>query len=118
MGAENAGRVIVSYGESEQKPDITQIQSNVQDGYFSSIFELVQKQIMSGHKIIDGSLIGLPNPGGFTSSAEQLETTYKLFMNTSIKPLQNFINRELKPVIQLIYPDQEISLVIEQNQIL
>ena len=30
----------------------------------------------------------------------------------------HIINRELKPVIQLIYPDQEISLVIEQNQIL
>jgi hypothetical protein len=73
---------------------------------------------MSGHKIIDGSLIGLPNPGGFTSSAEQLETAYKLFMSTSIRPLQNFINRELEPVIQLIYPDETISLVIEQNQIL
>jgi hypothetical protein len=119
MGPENAGRVIVSYGESEQKPDITQIQSNVESGYFSNIFELVQKQILSGHKIIDGSLIGLPNPGGFTSSADQLETSYKLFMNTTIKPLQNFINREIQPLVELIHPDeQQISLVIEQNQIL
>jgi len=118
MGAENAGRVIVSYGESEQKPEITQIQSSVEDGYFSSIFELVQKQIMSGHKIIDGSLIGLPNPGGFTSSAEQLETAYKLFMNTSIKPIQNFVNRELKQVLGLMYPNEEINLIIEPNQIL
>lgn len=118
MGAENAGRVIVSYGESEQKPDITQIQSSVEDGYFSSIFELVQKQIMSGHKIIDGSLIGLPNPGGFTSSADQLETAYKLFMNTSIKPIQNFVNRELKQVLGLMYPNEEINLIIEPNQIL
>jgi phage portal protein BeeE len=118
MGSENAGRVIVSYGESEQKPDITQIQSSVQDGYFSSIFDLVQKQIMSGHKIIDGSLIGLPNPGGFTSSADQLETAYKLFMSTSIKPIQTFMNRELKPILELMYPGQEISLVIEQNNII
>ena len=56
--------------------------------------------------------------GGFTSSADQLETTYKLFMNTSVRPLQNFMNRELQPIIELIYPDQQISLVIEQNQIL
>jgi hypothetical protein len=118
MGPENAGRVIVSYGESEQKPDITQIQSNVESGYFSNIFELVQKQILSGHKIISPSLIGLPEAGGFSSQAEQLETSYKLFMNTSIKPLQNFMNRELKPILELIHPDQEISLVIEQNQIL
>jgi hypothetical protein len=39
-------------------------------------------------------------------------------MSTSIKPLQNFINRELTPIIQLIHPDEEVALVIEQNQIL
>jgi phage portal protein BeeE len=117
-GAENTGRVIVSYGESEQKPEITQIASTVENGYFSGIFDLVQRQIMSGHKIISGSLIGLPEPTGFSSSAEQIETSYKLFMSTSIKPIQTFINRELKPVIELMNPGQEISLVIEQNQIL
>ena len=117
-GAENTGRVIVSYGESEQKPEITQIASTVENGYFSGIFDLVQRQIMSGHKIISGSLIGLPEPTGFSSSAEQIETSYKLVMSTSIKPIQTFINRELKPVIELMYPGQEISLVIEQNQIL
>jgi len=117
-GAENTGRVIVSYGESEQKPEITQIASTVETGYFSGIFDLVQRQIMSGHKIISGSLIGLPEPTGFSSSAEQIETSYKLFMSTSIKPIQTFMNRELKPVIELMYPGQEISLVIEQNQIL
>jgi hypothetical protein len=117
-GAENTGRVIVSYGESEQKPEITQIASTVETGYFSGIFDLVQRQIMSGHKIISGSLIGLPEPTGFSSSSEQIETSYKLFMSTSIKPIQTFMNRELKPVIELMYPGQEISLVIEQNQIL
>jgi phage portal protein BeeE len=118
MGSSNTGRVVVSYGDESEKPEITQIQSNVEQGYFSNIFELVQKQIMSGHKIIDGSLIGLPNPGGFTSSAEQLETAYKLFMNTSVKPMQTFINREIEPLIGLIYPNEEISLIIEPNQIL
>ena len=67
---------------------------------------------------ISGSLIGLPEPTGFSSSSEQIETSYKLFMSTSIKPIQTFINRELKPVIELMNPGQEISLVIEQNQIL
>lgn len=113
-----SGSVIVSFGEAEQKPEITQVPSQVEDGYFSSIFELVQKQIMSGNKIIDGSLIGLPNPGGFTSSADQLDTAFKLFMSTCINPLQRQMNRELQPIIELIYPGQEISLVIEQNTII
>ena len=56
QGSENAGRVIVSYGDSSEKPDITQISSNLQQGFYSEVFELVQKQILSGHKIVDGSL--------------------------------------------------------------
>lgn len=117
QGSENAGRVIVSYGDSNEKPDITQISSNLQQGFYSEVFELVQKQILSGHKIVDGSLIGLPNPGGFSSSADQLQTAYQLFLKTSINPLQTFMNRELKDVFELIYPGQEIDLTITQQNI-
>jgi len=118
QGSENAGRVIVSYGDSNEKPDITQIASNLQQGFYSEVFELVQKQILSGHKIVDGSLIGLPNPGGFSSSADQLQTAYQLFLRTSINPLQTFMNRELKDVFELIYPGQEIDLTITQQNII
>lgn len=118
QGAENAGRVIVSYGDSSEKPEITQIQSNLQQGFYSEVFELVQKQILSGHKVVDGSLIGLPNPGGFTSSADQLQTAYQLFLKTSILPIQTFLNRHLKEVLQLMYPNEEINLVITQQNII
>lgn len=118
QGSENAGRVIVSYGDSNEKPDITQISSNLQQGFYSEVFELVQKQILSGHKIIDGSLIGLPNPGGFTSSADQLQTAYSLFLKTSINPLQTFMNRHLSEVFKLIYPSEQIDLTIIQPNII
>lgn len=118
MGADNANRVIISYGEEGQKPDITQIQTNVEDGYFSSIFELVQHQILCGHNIPDASIIGLPQRTGFSSSADQLETGFKLFLSTSIYPTQKFLNRELKPIFELIYPNQEIDLTIIQNNII
>ena len=118
QGAENAGRVIISYGESEQKPEITQIQTNVEDGYFSSIFELVQRQIMSGHKIIDGSIIGLPSPQGFSSSADQLTTSYNLFLSTTIKPFQKYLIGELDNIVKLIHLDENVDLKIIQNKIL
>jgi hypothetical protein len=79
---------------------------------------LVQHQILAGHNIPDPSIIGLPSRTGFSSSAEQLETAFNIFMNTSIIPTQKFLNRELEPLVQLIYPGEEISLVIEQNRLL
>lgn len=117
-GSQNAGRIIVSYGGESGKPEITQITPTMQTGGYSEIFALVRENILAGHKIVDGSIIGLPNPTGFNSSADQLETTFKLFMNTSVKPLQEFLIRELEPVVQLIYPDEQVKLEITQNQIL
>lgn len=117
-GSQNAGRIIVSYGGESGKPEITQISPTMATGGYAEIFALVRENILAGHKIVDGSIIGLPSPTGFNSSAEQLETTFRLFMNTSIKPLQEFIIREIEPVVQLIYPGEEIKLSIEQNNIL
>jgi len=117
-GSSNAGRIVVSYGGEGMKPEITQITPTMQTGGYAEIFDLVRENILAGHKIVDGSIVGLPNPTGFNSSAEQLETTYKLFMNTSIKPTQEFMIRELQPIIQLMYPNEAINLEIQQNQIL
>ena len=115
-GAHNAGRIIVSYGETA--PKIEQITPTMQTGGYAEIFGLVRENILSGHQIVDPSLIGLPSPTGFSSQSDQLKTAYQLFMNTTIIPMQEFIIRELKPLIQLIYPEQQITLEIEQNQII
>jgi len=118
VGSEKSGRVIVSYGDSSEKPDITQITSNLQQGFYSEVFELVQHQILAGHNIPDGSIIGLPQRTGFSSSADQLETAFQIFMNRTIIPTQKFINRELEPLVELIYPGEDISLQIQQNSLL
>lgn len=117
MGADNANKVILTFSDDpNSKPDITQLNRNVTEGYFTDIFELIQRQILSGHRIIDGSLIGLPAPTGFANQAEQLQEAYKIFMNTCIGPIQTFLIRELTPIIQLLHPDEEVVLEIIDNQ--
>jgi len=117
-GSENAGQMIVSFSDETNGPEITQIQTNANDQYYSAIFEQIQKQILSGHKITDPSLIGLPTGSGFSSQAEQLETAFKLFLNTTIKPIQNELIEHLEGLVDMMYPDEEINLEIIQNQIL
>jgi len=115
-GSANAGRIVVSYGGESGRPEITQISPTMQTGGYAEIFALVRENILAGHKIVDGSIIGLPSPTGFSSAADQLETTYKLFMNTSVKPMQEFLLKELDPIVQLMYPNEEVKLQINQNQ--
>jgi hypothetical protein len=39
-------------------------------------------------------------------------------MNTTVKPMQEFIVGQLNDVIQLMYPNETVDLTIEQNQTL
>jgi hypothetical protein len=118
-GSSNAGKMIVSFSDgAEGVPEITQIGSNLQQGFYQEVFELVQRQILSGHKIPDGSLIGLPAPTGFNSSADLLETSHKLFLKTSIQPVQKFLIRELTPIVELVNPGVDVNLEIIQNTII
>ena len=108
---------IAIYGDEGQKPDITQITPTLTQGGYAEIFALVRENILSGHQIPDPSLIGLPTGSGFSSQADQLLTAYNLFMRTTILPMQEFLIRELRGPIQLLYPNQEINLEINQNSI-
>ena len=117
-GSESAGNIIVSFSETDNGPEITTINPTTNDQYYSAIFEQIQKQILSGHKITDPTLIGLPQPSGFSSQADQIETSFRLFLNTTIKPIQNELLDGLYPIVDLLYPDETIELEIIQNNIL
>ena len=116
-GSQAAGKIIVSFSEPDNGPEITTINPTSNDQYYSTIFESVQKQILSGHKINSPSLIGLPDPSGLASQAEQITTSFGVFLNTTIKPIQNELISNLYPIIKLMFPDEEPDLQIIQNNI-
>ena len=117
-GAQAAGKIIVSYSEPDNGPEITTLNPTTNDQYYSAIFESVQKQILSGHKITSPSLIGLPDPSGLASQADQIETSFGVFLNTTIKPIQNELIDGMYPVMKLMFPDETVDLEIIQNNIL
>ena len=118
-GAEGAGRTMVSFSDGgELAPQITQIPTNTHDGYYTEIFDLTTRQILSGHKVSSGLLIGLNNGGGLGSNADEIKNSFQLFLNTTIKPIQDELIGQLNPIIKLLYPNQQINTDIIQNQIL
>lgn len=118
-GAEGAGRTMVSFSDgSEYAPQITQIPTNNHDGYYTEIFDLTTRQILSGHKISSGLLVGLNNGGGLGSNADEIKNSFELFLNTTIIPIQDDLTAQLKPVLKLLSPQKEINTTIIQNQIL
>jgi hypothetical protein len=114
--AENGGRTMVSFSQGvDEKPEITQIQTNTHDGYYSEIFDLNQRTILSGNKVSSGLLIGLPSAGGFSSNADELAVASNHFLQTTIIPIQDVVVSQLQPVFDMLNPQADMTIKVEQK---
>lgn len=114
--AENGGRTMVSFSQGpDEKPEITQIQTNTHDGYYSEIFDLNQRTILSGNKVSSGLLIGLPGAGGFSANADELAVASNHFLQTTIIPIQDVVFNQIQPVLDMLNPQTDMTIKVEQK---
>ena len=115
-GAENGGRTMVSFSMgNDEKPEITQISTNTHDGYYSEIYELNQRTILSGNKVSSGLLVGLPGAAGFSANADELAVASNHFLQTTIMPIQDTVLSQLQPVVDMLSPVEDKTINVEQK---
>jgi hypothetical protein len=70
----NAGRPIISFNESKElSPEITQIQTSGNDGYYAAIYDDVLRSILSAHRVSSGELYGISTAGKLGSRNEIID---------------------------------------------
>ena len=93
-GARNSGKVMVFFSNGKDlAPDIESIEANQLDEAFVVTQEMIVKNIAFAHTL-DPVLMGISSPGALGQS-QQLETAYKIFDNTFVKPNQAKLNNVL-----------------------
>lgn len=114
-GSSNAGNLMyIDVDAPENAPVITPIPQNGADGYYVAINDMVSQKILSAHRITSPALLGIKENTGLGNNAEELETAYRLFLNTVVLPLQ----QEILSVFEVIlgYNYQDITLgVLQKN---
>jgi len=84
----NAGRPIISFNESKElSPEITQIQTSANDGYYQAIYTDIQQSILSAHRISTGELFGISTAGKL-GSKDEIATHIFYVRKTVIQPYQ------------------------------
>jgi hypothetical protein len=84
----NAGRPIISFNESKELgPEITQIQTSANDGYYQAIYEDIVRTILSAHRVSSGELYGISTAGKLGSRAEIVDHS-EYFRKMVIQPYQ------------------------------
>ena len=116
VGAENGGRIMVSFSQgNEEKPEITQLSTSTHDGYYTEMFELNQRTILAGNKVSSGLLVGLPGAAGFSANADELAVASNHFLETTIKPIQQTVESQLQPVLDLLNPQADMTINVNQK---
>jgi hypothetical protein len=91
-GTSNAGNMLyMDVADPSLKPDITPIPQNGADDYYTTLNDVVSQKILTSHRITSPMLLGIKSNVGLGSNAEEIETAYRLFLNTVVLPFQQSI---------------------------
>ena len=114
-GTNNAGNLMyIDVDDPANAPVITPIPQNGADGYYVTINDMVSQKILTAHRITSPALLGIKENTGLGNNAEELETAYRLFLNTVVLPYQQSILSCFEMILGYNHEDITIG-VIQKN---
>lgn len=99
-GTDNAGKFIMTFTDDPARvPVVNTLSSDNLDEQFNQLSEQVLQNILSGHKVVSPMLVGIKSEGQLGGNTE-LETSFEIFNNTIIKPIQKDVIEVLNRIIR------------------
>ena len=89
-GSENANKFILSFNSN--KDNATTLEAvTVSDAHqqYQFLTEEARKQLLTAHKVVSGAILGIQTATGFSSNADEIETSFNETMLNVIKPMQD-----------------------------
>lgn len=122
-GSTNAGKFIVSFNEnSDTKTTIETIRSENLHENYNFISREAQDKILLSHRVTSQLLFGIKNASGFSSNAEELKTSYDVFLTYVIAPMQNELLKAIKRIMEYnglnnteLYVDQLLPIILQSD---
>jgi len=113
-GATNAGKFVLTFSDSkDREPSITPISVSNADKQYLALQELLVQNILTGHRVVSPMLFGIKGDGsGFGNNAEEISTSYELYLNTVVKPFQANILKTLSKIFEV----NQMNLPVSINQ--
>ncbi len=99
-GQDNAGNILLLFGENGTLPEVKAIES-VNADLYQNVCDTVLKYIVSANRLTSPMLAGLDTASGFSAKAEEIIAAYTLYKLTVIDELRNFIVDKVNYLLQL-----------------
>ena len=100
VSSSNASNFIISFNDQEVAIDVTPfpVNSSVHKQW-SELTEQAKTQLMTAHRVISPSLVGLSSASGFSSVADEMDMSERQTIKRVIKPKQDFVIESLEEVL-------------------
>lgn len=99
-GTSKAGSIMISFVEGdEEAPEITVIDTKKVAEQYETTSEQATDKILISHRVTSPLLLGIKDAAGFSSNAEELISSYKLFNLTVITPFQDILIDSLQEIL-------------------
>ena len=113
-GTNNAGSLMyIDVDSPENAPKVEPIPMNGADGYYVAINDMVVQKILTAHRITSPMILGIKTEGQLGGRAEVIDA-YLLLVNTVIRPYQQDILQVIEDLLEMMYPEQNISVGVQQ----
>lgn len=107
-GTSNAGRFILSFNENkEEATTIDMLKTENLHDQYRFLSEEARDKIMLAHRITSKLLFGITSATGFSSNADELKTSYGIFSEMVIAPMQEEIVKAFKKILAIVGVDDK-----------
>ena len=99
-GEENAGNILLLFGENGTAPVVSPVES-VNADLYQNVCDTVLKYIVSANRLTSPMLAGLDTASGFSAKAEEIIAAYTLYKLTVVDELRDFIMNKMNYLLSL-----------------
>ena len=114
-GEEQAGKFFVNFSEPGREPTVEPIE-NANDDYYITLEARVSSRILTAHRITSPLLLGIKDASGFSSNADEINTSFAHFLGTVVIPDQEKLLKSFNRIVRA--SGLNAKLEIEQSTIL
>ena len=99
-GAENAGNILLLFGENGVVPEINSIES-VNADLYNSVVDIIKLALVSANRLTSPILAGISTSSGFSSKSDELIAAYTLYKLTVINTERAFVLKTFNKLLEL-----------------
>lgn len=108
-GSKNAGKFMLSFNDSkENEPSILDLSGTELDKHFDLLNKSVEQQILTGHKLTSGMLVGIKTEGQI-GGRNELRIANEVFQNKYITPKQ----KKIEDIVNFLYSFNDVKGKLE-----